>query len=228
MLNLIKLELRKTKISGSILGGFIASFLIMAFVIAVNYDGPEKPFNNYGDVLLNVDLFVSLTFIIYASVLLSKFIIDEYKNKSITVLFMYPIQRKKLLAAKIIIVVLFTFLFGLVGRVVAFYGFYVYNSFAHFIPGELPTSLLIEHGIRFLVNSAVYSCISLVPLYFGMRKYSVPTTIVSSILVAVALNANTGAEFTLSSIVIIPVIIAVLGLLVAYLAIRNVDTKDVA
>ncbi|MNP79182.1 hypothetical protein D3C76_1769660 [compost metagenome] len=61
-----------------------------------------------------------------------------------------------------------------------------------------------------------------------MRKYSVPTTIVSSILVAVALNANTGTEFTLSKIVIIPVIIAVLGLLVAYLAIRNVDTKDVA
>lgn len=228
MLNLIKLELRKTKISGSILGGFIASFLIMAFVIAVNYDGPEKPFNSYGDVLLNIDLFVSLTFIIFASVLLSKFIIDEYKSKSITVLFMYPLQRKKLLTAKLLIVVLFTFLFGIIGRVLAFSGFYIYNSFAHFIPGELTTSLLIEHGVRFLVNSAMYSCIALIPLYFGMRKYSVPTTIVSSILVAVALNANNGTEFTLSKIVIIPVIIAVLGLLVAYLAIRNVDTKDVA
>lgn len=228
MLNLIKLELRKTKISGSILGGFIASFLIMAFVIAVNYDGPEKPFNSYGDVLLNIDLFVSLTFIIFASVLLSKFIIDEYKSKSITVLFMYPLQRKKLLTAKLLIVVLFTFLFGIIGRVLAFSGFYIYNSFAHFIPGELTTSLLIEHGVRYLVHSAMYSCIALIPLYFGMRKYSVPTTIVSSILVAVALNANTGTEFTLSKIVIIPVIIAALGLLVAYLAIRNVDTKDVA
>ncbi|WP_334077677.1 ABC transporter permease [Paenibacillus sanfengchensis] len=227
MLNLIKLELRKFKIAGNILGGFIASFLIMAFVIAVNYDAHEKAFASYKDVLGIIDATTSITFIVFASVLLSKFIIDEYKTRSITVLFMYPLQRKKLLTAKLIIVVLFTFLFGIIGRVIVFSGFYIYNSFAHFIPGELPTSLLVEHGVRFLVNSAMYSCIALIPLYFGMRKYSVPTTIVSSILVAAVLNANNGTEFTLSSIVVIPAAIAAVGLVVAYLAIRNADTKDV-
>ncbi len=223
----MKLELKKYKIRGSIKGGFIATFIIMAFIILLNYDKPDTPFASYEEVFGFSDTFVSLTFIIFASVLLCKYIIDEYKSGSITVLFMYPLQRKKLLAAKIIIVVLFTFIFGVIARVLIFTGFYLYNQYAHFIPGDPAASLLMEQGVKTLVNSAVASCISLVPLYFGMRKHSVPTTIVTAIIIGAILNSNNGSDFTLSSIFIIPATIGVIGLLIAYLSIRNVEVKDV-
>ena len=48
-----------------------------------------------------VNTMVKATFIIFASVLIARFIIEEYKSNTITVLFMYPINRKKLIIAKV-------------------------------------------------------------------------------------------------------------------------------
>ncbi len=39
---------------------------------------------------------VRITFTIFTSVLIVKLIIDKYKNKSIAVMFTYPINRKKI------------------------------------------------------------------------------------------------------------------------------------
>lgn len=228
MLNLIKLELRKNKITGNVLGGFIATFVIMAFIILMSYDPSEKPFASYEELFFFTDTFVSMVFIVFASVLVSKLIIDEYKNKSVTVLFMYPIQRKKLLVAKLTIVVLFTFGFGIIARTLIVSGYYLYNHYAHFIPGSLTNDFLLKEGIQFIVNSAMASCIGLVPLYFGMRRHSVPATIVSAVILASALNSTNGTDFTLSSIVIVPALIAAIGIFVAYWSIRNVEMKDVA
>lgn len=229
MLNLMKLELKKYKMGGNIVGGFLATFMIMAFVILLNYDPTEEAaFSDYNAVVAAINTFVSVTFTIFASVLLSKFIIDEYKSGSIIVLFMYPMERKKLLTAKLLIVVLFTFLFGILARVVVFAGFYVYNHYAHFVLGELETEFLLQTGVGVLVNSAMVSFISLVPLYFGMRKHSVPATIVSAIIIGSVLNSTNGNDFTLNSIIIVPVIIAAIGIFVAYWSIRNVEMKDVA
>lgn len=227
MLNIMKLELKKYRISGNILGGFIATFVMMAFIILINYDPEEAAFAGYADVLGVIDVFASITFTVFASALLAKFVIDEYKSKTVTLLFMYPIQRKKLLAAKILIIVLFTFIFGIISRVLMFSGFYLFNHFAHFIPGEPGASLLMEQGIQALVKSAMVSCISLVPLYFGMRKYSIVTTIVSGVILSAVLNGTTGNNLTLSSIIFIPATVGLIGIIVAYLAIRNVNVRDV-
>lgn len=227
MLNIMKLELKKYRISGNILGGFIATFVMMAFIILINYDPEEAAFAGYADVLGVIDVFASITFTVFASALLAKFVIDEYRSKTVTLLFMYPIQRKKLLAAKILIVVLFTFIFGIISRVLMFSGFYLFNHFAHFIPGEPGASKLMEQGIQAVVNSAMVSCISLVPLYFGMRKYSIVTTIVSGVILSAVLNGTTGNNFTLSSIIFIPATVGLIGIVVAYLAIRNVNVRDV-
>lgn len=224
----MKLELKKYKIGGNILGGFIATFVIMIFVILLNYDKTEEvPFSNYDEIIAFINALASITFNIFASVLLAKYIIDEYKSGSITVLFMYPVERKKLLTAKIAVVFLFTFLFGIISRVVAFSGFYLYNQYAQFIPGKIETALLLQQGIGILVNSVMVSCISLVPLYFGMLKHSVATSIISSIIIASILNSTNGSNSTLSSIFIIPATIGVIGLLIAYLSIRNVEVKDI-
>ncbi|MET3207963.1 UNVERIFIED_CONTAM: hypothetical protein ABIC26_000899 [Paenibacillus sp. PvR008] len=47
-----------------------------------------------------MDYLVRATFIIFASVLLCRFIVSEFTFKSINILFMYPIDRKKLMVAK--------------------------------------------------------------------------------------------------------------------------------
>ena len=66
-------------------------------------------FINYPESFLVIDTFVRGTFIIFAATLISELIISEFKDKTITVLFMYPISRKKLMAAKLLVIMLFTF-----------------------------------------------------------------------------------------------------------------------
>ncbi|GIP52684.1 ABC transporter permease [Paenibacillus vini] len=223
MLNLIKLEMQKYKLKGTILGGVIAILIFMGSLIAVNYDEPLKSYKE-AYLLTNSASFI---FIIFASVLLSQFIINEYKNKTVTVLFMYPLSRKKLLTAKMSIVVLFTFVFSLLSRVVIFTGFYIFNQFAQIVDEELTNSMLVNYGAGFLSGAVMTSCISLVPLYFGMRKYSASATIVSAVILMAVLNIGSGTEFTLNSIVYIPAALAVTGVLVALLTLRNVEGKDV-
>ena len=84
--------------------------------------------------------------------------------------------------------------------------------------------------MELIINSFLMSCVSLIPLYFGMRKHSVSTTIVSSVIISLLLYSNvsvSGSNFTLSSIVIIPTIVSIVGLLIAYSVIHRIEQKDV-
>ncbi len=112
MFHLMKLELKKFKLQSYVIGAIIASISILGFIIFIgfieNADGAFL-FINYPESFLVIDTFVRGTFIIFAATLISELIISEFKDKTITVLFMYPISRKKLMAAKLLVIMLFTF-----------------------------------------------------------------------------------------------------------------------
>lgn len=74
-------------------------------------------------------------------------------------------------------------------------------------------------GFRFYVTT------SLVPIFFGMRKHSIPATIISSVVI-VMLISSTSPGFSISSVVYIPLSLAAFGLLFSYMAIRNADKQD--
>ena len=61
-------------------------------------------FSSYMEYMSLANILIRITFIIFASVILSRLVIDEYKNKTIQLLFMYPLQRKMLMSAKLTIV----------------------------------------------------------------------------------------------------------------------------
>lgn len=229
MLNIMKLEMKKYKMRGSVIGGFITTLIWMAFIILINYD-EESVMKNYEDVIGFINITVSCTFIIFAATLIAKYIINEYKDKTITVLFMYPIPRKKFLISKLIIISAFTFIFGIISKLIIFSGVYFFNQYAHFFEQELTSNFLWKNGVELIINSFLMSCVSLIPLYFGMRKHSVSTTIVSSVIISLLLYSNvsvSGSNFTLSSIVIIPTIVSIVGLLIAYSVIHRIEQKDV-
>lgn len=229
MLNLIKLELKKFKIKGNILGAFICNVGILGIfclIFFVERAEGSITFNNYEALFGILGTITNTTFIIFAGVLISKFIIDEYKNKTIYLLFNYPISRKKLILAKLIIISVFTFSFIVISNILVFSSFYLIQIVTH-TTLEALTFKLIFSGFRGVVISALAnSMICLIPLYFGLRKKSIPVTIVSSFLVSAFLNSNNGG-FTLSSIIVIPIAFMVIGIIVVYITIKDIDIKDV-
>ncbi|KPN95683.1 ABC transporter permease [Lysinibacillus sp. ZYM-1] len=229
MLNLMRLEMKKFHLGSYIKSAIIANFVILGFLFMILFISKvegDPGLENYEVALSVIDSFVRAVFIIFASTLIAKLIIGEYKFKTITLAFMYPISRKKLIAAKLAIVMLFTFCAIIISNAIITTIFCIISDRFELIPDVLSNSLIIQHIPSVLMNAIAASGIALIPLYFGMRKYSIPTTIISSIFIVSVTSSNSG-NFTLNDIIIIPITLAIIGLSIAYLAIRHVEKVDV-
>ncbi|WP_435302985.1 ABC transporter permease [Leuconostoc mesenteroides] len=96
MFKLIRLEMRKTNFKQYVIGGFIASLIIPVFLFFLLYiDKQDSPITNTNFLFL-VDSITRIVFIIFSGVLISRLIVEEYNDKTITLMFTYPISRKKL------------------------------------------------------------------------------------------------------------------------------------
>lgn len=229
MLKLIKLEMKKVKVGGYIRGALIANLVIIGMLLIMIFASKNEgnlEFTSYTFSFSMVDTLVKATFIVFASVLVARFIIEEYKNNTITLLFMYPINRKKLIAAKLIIVVLFTFISIVLSNIFIDLVLCIINSFYNFSPDKLTTLLIINSFITITVNALASAGMGLIPLYFGMRKKSVPATIVSAILIVFIVCSDMGG-YSLSKIIAIPIALSIIGAFIAYLSIRNIEHIDV-
>lgn len=229
MLKLMKLEMKKIKMSGYIKGAFFSAIgiLVMLFVFMfIDKIEGLKVLTDYNEVFLVIDIMVRVTFVIFASVLISRLIINEYKDNTISILFTYPINRKKLLMSKLLIVLVFTFFAIIISNIFVDSILLIINSVYNIIPDNVTMNVINKNFVMIITNALSSSGMSLIPLYFGLRKKSVSATIISSILIATAINSN-NIGFSLSSIVAIPISLAILGVLVAYLSIRNIEKVDI-
>ena len=93
MLKLIKLEFKKIKMGGYIIGALVSTLCIIAFILSlyILFKDTLPTRTNY--IFSITDQLVKDVFLVFASVLVSRFVIDEYKTNTISVLFMYPIKR---------------------------------------------------------------------------------------------------------------------------------------
>ena len=225
MLKLIKLELKKNKFNGSWLGILIANVAIMAMILLLYFDEHDISFPNYLEAFNIIDTFVRATFIIYASTLIAKFVIEEYRNKTMSLMFTYPINRKKLIAAKLVIVFIWTFLAIILSNFVITTILVLINNYFGYINDTLNTDLLFNNVLQILLNALAAAGLSLIPLFFGMWKKSVVGTIVSSVLIVSIIGSSNGG-FSLYSIIAIPLGLAVIGIIIAYISINNIDKVD--
>jgi len=229
MLNLMRLEMKKYHFGRYVKAAMIANFAILGFmfmILVISKIEGDTEIENYHIALSIIDSFVRCVFIIFAATLIAKLIIGEYKNKTIITAFMYPINRKKFIAAKLAIVVLFTFSAIILSNIFVTFIFLIISENFQLVQDTLTNAMIMQRIPAVLMNAVAASGMALIPLYFGMRKYSIPTTILSSLIIVMVVSSNTG-NFSLNDIIIIPITLAIIGIAVAYLAIRNIEKVDI-
>ncbi|ASA20091.1 ABC transporter permease [Paenibacillus donghaensis] len=230
MLKLMTLEIRKFKLGGLFKAVLIANLVILAFMIMVIFidQGEIDPtFATFSEVFDGLSVFVKTTFIIFASVLLSKLVIEEYRSNTISLLFMYPIPRKSLMTAKLIIVFLFTLVNIIVSNIVLGAIIVGINHFVEVIPGTISLQDAGTELVTIMADAVYAAGISLIALFVGMRKKSVSATIVTAVLVASLISSGWG-DFRLGNLVGVSVSLGLVGMVIAYLSIRNVESEDIA
>ncbi|MEI3613515.1 ABC transporter permease [Pseudogracilibacillus sp. SO30301A] len=229
MMHLIRLELKKGGFTSYLWGSLLAYAIIACFIMVLYFTGNNlgaEGFQNYEDALNAINTFVLATFIIYASVLLSKLIINEFKDKTIHLLFAYPINRKKLILAKLSIVFFWTFVNVVLANLLIDVLFITINQIFGYVSGTLTITLLVHHAIYVLLQAFGAAGMSLLSLVLGLRKKSAAFTVATSIFIVMIVCSSNG-NFNLASIIAVPLSLAVLGILITYLSFRNIDRVDV-
>ncbi|QWG29950.1 ABC transporter permease [Bacillus mycoides] len=229
MLRLMKLEMKKFKLGWYVKGAIIANIAILALLIFVSFVAQiegDPEIRDPQTILLMASTLVRATFIVFGGVLIAKLIIDEYKNKTILLMFSYPINRRKMMISKLAITAIVTFITVILSNVLVVGLFFGIDSYFSILPNSFTVDQLIQEGINVIPLAIATAGISLIPLYFGMRKHSVPTTIVSSIIV-VLIAINNQPVFSIATFLPLQFTFAAIGIAIAYYGIKNIEREDV-
>ncbi|PAQ16072.1 hypothetical protein CD798_03270 [Bacillaceae bacterium SAOS 7] len=228
MLKLIKLEMKKFKFGWYVKGAMIANIIMTVLMCCIMYIEQEERdlmVTMYQDVFVLIGGMVRATFIVFAAVLIAKMVIEEYRSKTILILFSYPVSRKKIIASKLLVIAVMTFVTILLSNMIVAGSFFILNMYVPIVPFSVTVHQFLEEAVKMIFFAIAAAGASLISLYFGMRKYSVAATIASSlIVVAIAFSSN--SAFSMVTFIPLQLGLAAIGMMIAYSAIRNIEKVD--
>lgn len=227
MRNLIRLELQKFSLKPHLIGIGIANvFILLISVITSTLfkSGANTQMAGLPPMQLNTvtmaALLVNATLIVWESVLISTFIIEEYRNKTIDLLFTYPVIRAKLILSKIIMIC---------GMILTFHicSFVFQNVCISFLSRQFDfVTYSFENPFLRAITTVSTISLGLFPLFVGMAKKSVIATIVSSLLIVAVASNSQGAAAGLLSIPLLAVAFGLIGAIFGALAVKKMITSD--
>ncbi len=157
--------------------------------------------------------------------MLSSFIVSAYKNKTMALMFSYPIKRQKILVSQMLAVWIFNFA-ALVLTKLLLYGSILLGSC--FMVSSFPLDYNMAglgFYIQLLVKSIVTVTMSFIALFIGIAMKSSKATIISSFLLIILTQANIG-DLTMADNAVFPVILTFISVVFAFFSISGAETKD--
>lgn len=232
MLKLIRLEWKKNNIAKYIRNTVILTMLLCLFIFALAFlgiaddpDGTLDAAPGMDTISSPIELFTSMSFLIFTSVMLASFIVSAYKNKTMNLMFTYPVKRQKIIISQMMAVWIFNFVTLILSKLVIYLCIfagskYMQSSFKiDFDMGSL------SFYIQLIVKSFVIVSMSFIALFVGMAMKSSKAAIISSFLLIFLTQANVG-DFTLADNAVFPLVLTAISFGFAVLSVYNVETKD--
>lgn len=237
MIQLMKLEYKKYRIKKYIGISLILTSLLTLFIFAMTYWGIARdPDSGVAEtqisgatitVASHVGLLTMLSFLVLAATMQSTFIVDAYQNKTMDLMFQYPIQRKKIIISKILAVLIFCFLSlalcqYIIYAVLYAASFYMTPDFSV----DVINFLSPNFHIGILLQSLSTVCLSVLALYIGLLLQSTKAPVISAFLLF-AVTQGAFGNFTLANNPSIPFILIGLSMVCTLFCVAKIETKDV-
>lgn len=235
MKTLFQLELRRTNFRTYAISALIIAVTMLGFLYLFAYAPMLEPndadmaiFSGYENLIPLYGVLNMAVFCVLAAVMYSKLIIEEYSGKRPILLFSYPINRKKILLSKLCIVFVFTVVAMFISNLLIFIIFGVSEQFLHLVSGNFTYSIMFQAIETTLIMSLIAASIGIVAVGIGFIKKSVPTTIVSSVLIA-SLMCNIVVNTTSSRITmyIFVAVMIFIGIMFSAILMKKVEVMEV-
>lgn len=217
MKTLFKLELQKNIIRTYVAASLVIAFTMLGFLYLFAYAPMLEP--NDKDMAV---------FCVLSAVMYSKFIIEDYTGKRIILLFSYPVSRKKIMLSKLGIVYLFTVISMVASNIAIFLVFGLTEQFIHLI-NESFTLFILAQAIEItLIMSFIAASTGIIAAGIGFVKKSVPTTIVSAVLIASLMcNIVVNATANKAVLYLLAIVILTIAFIVSILLMKQVNRMEV-
>jgi hypothetical protein len=213
MIKLLKLELKKQNIRTYIISSIIVSIVMLGFLFLFAYapqiDSNDKDlsfFAGYKNIISLFSMFNMFVFAVLGSVMYSKFIVEDYMDNKLILLFSYPIPRKKVLLSKIMLIGGFVILAMILSLLFNFVTFISLDYFLKWMNDSFSMAFFVELIEKSILMTISAFCVSFFACALGFIKKSVPTTIVSAMILGSMLS-NSGVSNNKSLIYIFAIIL---------------------
>lgn len=228
MKKLMQLEFEKISLKSHLVGLLIANIIILFLSISTSMlmivdtgvpTGTGLPEMQLATSDLSTML-VRATMLVWQSVLIVSVIIKEYKDKTMNLLFTYPINRTKLIVLKLLLICGIMFLFLIGSNIFQHIGILVASNFLDYVTystGDIFSQIIIMIATI---------CMGLLPLCIGMVNNSTIATIVSSIILVSFVSNSQGNDTGILSIPIVATVLGLIGLLSAIFTIKKMGKAD--
>ena len=221
MAHLIKLELKKFGIARNIIFMLAAILFSILFITISLWDSmtdPEQVKDTFESTYLVIGVLMSFIFLVYSSVLTARLVIGEYNQRTITIMFSYTLNRIKLIASKLTIIMVYTAISMAIGYVCCS-GYIVFaDRFFDMLEGTFQSSMLQTWIPMAITTVIVCTVLSLWPFIIGMIRKSVSATIVTSLIVIVfrqvIISKNTTNQESILQIFIVAIVTVVITLFI--------------
>lgn len=221
MFSLIKLEWEKNNVKKYVKNAIIMT-IILLFIILLTVK--DLGIDEKGMVGVTIELFTHMLYIIFSGVMLASFVVNGYKNKTMALMFTYPIKRKKLLLAQMVSVWIFNFIAMLVTKLLA-YGMIALESKYTYIDMTGIDFNNSSFYVRITINSIIMVTISFIALLIGMRMKSSKATIVTSVILVCITQGNMG-EYTLVNNLLFYCILFIVSFISVLILMYSVEVED--
>lgn len=185
-------------------------------------------FSGYNNLIPLFGVMNMAVFCVLSAVMYSKFIIEDYSGKRPILLFSYPVSRKKIVLAKLSVVCGFTIIAMVISNLIIFLIFCITENFIHLVIGDFTFSIMVQAVETTLVMAFIAASIGVVAVGIGFIKKSVPTTIVSAVLIA-SLICNIVVNTTSSRITMymFAAVMILIGTIFGVFLIKKVNIMEV-
>ncbi len=183
MMKLIKLELRKNNLKPYLLGvlgifhAIIAMGLLFCAIPILEPNDPDSQMFSDPNMIMTMVSIISMSaFAILASIMHSKFIVEEYTGRKNVLLFTYPQKRSSILFAKFALIFVFVFVMMFAVNMTACIVVGLFGNAVGFISQPFTNiTLMLRYSLIF---SLVANFIGLISLRIGFYKKSIIVPIV--------------------------------------------------
>lgn len=222
MMKLIKLELQRINLRPYFISSAVMGIVLLVFTYFVAYVAQieqEAQFMTYANIFRFTSAIGIMLFGILSATMYAKLVIAEYSGKRVALLFSYPISRKKIFTAKVLIVSFIVLTSMLLCMSISILVFAATESIAPIVSDTMTNNLFMKTLRMTFESSVAIIAIGLLSMGIGFLKRSVSITLISAFVLsgiygnaAVSASANPAISLPVVGISLVIILLVLLTL----------------